>query len=125
MDWDMRTHRSRERDMILKHAEGKMKERCPNFNGSCTQGTYTLNRGETPFGTLRVGYCGPYLLNGQEPELMGDLNHSLLVVRATTPLGVVILGTLIARTISKPIDSVILVAQRIAGGEYDVQTRTG
>lgn len=125
MDWDMRTHRSHECDMILKHAEGKMKERYPNFNGSYTQETYTLDRGGTPFGTLKVGYYGPYSLNDQELELMGNLNHSLLVIGAIALLGVVILGTLIACAVSKPIDSVILVAQKIAGGEYGAQARTG
>lgn len=45
MDWDMRTHRSHECDMILKHAEGKMKERYPNFNGSYTGDIYAGPRG--------------------------------------------------------------------------------
>ncbi len=121
IDWDMRTHRSEECKIILQHAEGNMKGRYPDFNGKYTEETYPLQKGENVFGTLNVGYYGPYSLSDQELELMSDLNSSLLVIGGIALLGVIILGILIARAVSRPIDSVILVAQKIAGGEYGVQ----
>lgn len=118
VDWDMRSHRSEECHMILEHAEVNMKERYPNFEGSYEEDTYTLEQDGTVFGTLNVGYYGPYSLSSQELELMGDLNKSILLIGAAALLGVMILGILIARAVTKPIDSVIAVAQKIAGGEY-------
>lgn len=121
IDWDMRTHRSEECKIILQHAEGNMKGRYPDFKGKYTEEAYPLQKGETVFGTLNVGYYGPYSLSDQELELMSGLNRSQLVIGVSALLGVVILGVLIARAVSRPIDSVILVAQKIAGGEYGVQ----
>lgn len=121
IDWDMRTHRSEECLMILEHAEGNMKGRYPNFKGSYAEDTYTLEREGTVIGSLRIGYYGPYSLSDQELELLGALNRSLLLIEAFSLLGVIILGILIARAVTRPIDSVIEVAQKIAGGEYGVQ----
>lgn len=121
IDWDVRTHRTEECHNILEHAEGNMKGRYPNFKGSYTEDTYTLENEGTVFGSLKVGYYGPYSLNDQELELMGALNQSLLLIGAAALLGVIILGIIIARAVSKPIDSVIQVAQKIAGGEYGAQ----
>ena len=121
IDWDMRTHRSEECKIILQHAEGNMKGRYPDFKGKYTEEIYPLQRGDTVFGTLNVGYYGPYSLSDQELELMSDLNRSLLVIGGAALLGVVILGILIARAVTRPIDSVIQVAEKIAGGEYGVQ----
>lgn len=118
IDWDMRSHRSEECHMILEHAEVNMKERYPHFEGSYTEDTYPLEQDGTAFGTLNIGYYGPYSLSSQELELMGDLNKSILFIGAAALLGVMILGILIARAVTKPIDSVITVAQKIAGGEY-------
>lgn len=121
IDWDIRTHRSQECNLILQHAEGNMKEKYPNFNGSYTEDTYSLGSGNTFSGTLKVGYYGPYSLNDQELELMGALNKSLLLIGAIALSGIVILGILIARAVSRPINSMIQVARKIADGEYGVQ----
>lgn len=121
IDWDVRTHQSEECYDILKHAEGNMKGKYPNFQGHYTEDTYTLEHEGTVFGTMKAGYYGPYSLSDQELELMGALNQSLLFIGVLALLGVTVLGTLIARAVSRPIDSVILVAQKIADGEYGVQ----
>lgn len=121
IDWDVRTHRSEECLMILEHAEGNMKGRYPNFKGSYTEETYTLKQEGVVFGSLKIGYYGPYSLSDQELELMGALSRSLLLIEAFALLGVIILGIQIARAVTRPIDSVIEVAQKIAGGEYGVQ----
>lgn len=123
IDWDVRTHHSEECKGILQHAEGVMKEKYPHFKGSYTEEVYTLKKDGTEYGVLKVGYYGPYSLSDQELELMGALNKSLLVIGGAALFGAVVLGRLIARAISKPIDSVIAVAQKIAGGEYGVKAR--
>ena len=121
IDWDVRTHRLEECDIILQHAEGNMKGKYPNFRGSYTEDTYTLESEGNVFGSLKVGYYGPYSLSDQELELMGALNKSLLFIGVFALAGVIFLGILIARAVSKPIACVIQVAQKIAGGEYGVQ----
>ena len=121
IDWDVRTHRLEECDIILQHAEGNMKGKYPNFRGSYTEDTYTLESEGNVFGSLKVGYYGPYSLSDQELELMGALNKSLLFIGVFALAGVIFLGILIAWAVSKPIACVIQVAQKIAGGEYGVQ----
>ena len=66
IDWDVRTHRLEECDIILQHAEGNMKGKYPNFRGSYTEDTYTLESEGNVFGSLKVGYYGPYSLSDQE-----------------------------------------------------------
>lgn len=123
--WDMRTHRSDECTVALRHAEEIMKERYPNFEGRYTEESYPLECDGIVFGVLKAGYYGPYTLSDQELELMGALNQSLLIIGAAALIGVVIFGILIARAVSGPIARVIQVAQKIAGGEYGVQAEGG
>lgn len=122
IDWDVRNHRAEECRMVLQHAESNMHKTYPNFKGSYTEESYQLENKGTITGTLKIGYYGPYSLSDEELELLKALNKSLLLIGGISLVAVIIFGVLIARTVSKPITGVIQVAQRIAGGEYGVQS---
>ncbi len=124
VDWDAKGHRAEECNMLLQHADNVMHRKYPNFNGSYLEETYTLKNEGTVTGTLKIGYYGPYSLNDQEIGLMKDLNSSLLMIGGAAIFLVIILGFLIAWIVTKPITSVIHLAQRIAGGEYGAQAIT-
>ncbi|MGN9171814.1 sensor histidine kinase [Lachnospiraceae bacterium HCP1S3_A8] len=125
IDWDTNTHHSEECKAVLSHAEENMKGRYPNFQGSYTEESYSLEHDGEVFGTLKVGYYGPYFLNDQEIQLISSLNHSLLVIGMAALIGAAALGILIARGTVRPITGTIQVAKRIASGEYGVQAETG
>ncbi|WP_312427365.1 sensor histidine kinase [Lacrimispora sp.] len=122
IDWDVRSHRAEECKMVLQHAESNMHKTYPNFKGSYTEESYQLENDGKITGTLKIGYYGPYSLNDEELELLKALNKSLLLIGAISLVAVIIFGVLIARNVSKPITGVIQMAQRIAGGEYGVQS---
>lgn len=125
IDWDSNTHHAEECKAVLSHAEENMKGRYPNFQGSYTEDSYSLEHKGKVFGTLKVGYYGPYSLTDQEIELIGSLNRSLLVIGVAALIGAAALGILIARGTVRPITGVIRVAKRIASGEYGVQAENG
>ena len=95
IDWDTNTHHSEECKAVLSHAEENMKGRYPNFQGSYTEESYSLEHDGEVFGTLKVGYYGPYFLNDQEIQLISSLNHSLLVIGMAALIGAAALGILI------------------------------
>lgn len=118
IDWDIKNHRRQECNMVLSHAKDLMQSRYPNFNGSYLEETYPLTYEGAKTGTLKIGYYGPYSLSDDELDLLKSLNHSLVLIGCAALFIVIVLGFLIARSVSEPITSVIDVAQRIAGGEY-------
>ncbi len=122
IDWDVQSHRAEECRMVLQHAESNMHKTYPNFKGSYTEESYQLEHDGSITGILKIGYYGPYSLNDGELELLKALNKSLLLIGGISLVAVIIFGVLIARTVSKPITGVIHMAQRIAGGEYGVQS---
>lgn len=124
IDWDAKSHRAEECNIVLRHAENTMQRKYPNFNGSYLEETFTLKQKDKVTGTLKIGYYGPYSLNDQELSLMKDLNSSLLFIGGAAIFLVIVLGFLIAWIVTKPITSVICLAQKIAGGEYGAQTKT-
>ena len=124
IDWDAKSHRAEECNIVLKHAENTMNQKYPNFNGRYLEETFTLKNNDKVTGTLNIGYYGPYSLNDQELGLMKDLNSSLLFMGGAAIFLVIALGFLIAWIVTKPITSVIHLAQKIAGGEYGEQTKT-
>ncbi len=121
IDWDVKTHRAKECEMMLRHTESVMQKKYPKFKGKYIEETYMLKDRGTIAGTLKIGYYGPYSLNDEELELLKDLNKSLFFIGTIALFVVIIFGIIIARTVSEPIISVIKVAQRIASGEYGAQ----
>ena len=121
IDWDVKTHRAKECEMVLRHTESVMQKKYPKFKGKYKEETYQLEDGGTITGTLKIGYYGPYSLNDEELELLKHLNKSLLFIGIIALFAVILFGIIIARTVSEPIISVIKVAQRIASGEYGAQ----
>lgn len=121
IDWDVQNHREEECEMVIRHAESNMHKKYPGFKGHYTELSYNLEHNGHITGTLRVGYYGPYSLSDEELELLKALNKLLLPIGAISLVIVIIIGILIARTVSRPITDVIQVAQRIAGGEYGAQ----
>ena len=125
IDWDANTHHSEECKAVLSHAEETMKGRYLNFQGSYAEDTYSLEYEGKVFGTLKVGYYGPYSLTEQEIRLIGSLNWSLLIIGIAALIGAAALGILIARGTVRPITGVIQAAKQIASGEYGVQAESG
>ncbi len=122
IDWDIKSHRAEECQMVLQHAESNMYKNYPNFKGGYVEEQFVLEEQGQVTGNLRVGYYGPYSLSDEEFELMRLLNNTLLIIGGIALLVVSVFGVWIARNVTKPITNVIHTAQRIAGGEYGAQT---
>lgn len=118
IDWDIRTHKTRECRLILQHLDTNMHSRYPNFQGGYAEDTYDLKFGGQVVGFLTIGYYGPYSLGDNELLLIYTLNRTLIVLGSAFLGAAILLGLVMARRISSPITSAIATSKKIAGGEY-------
>lgn len=66
LDWDIRTHREEECQIVLQHAENNMHSRYPGFQGKYMEENYDLKIQGTNVGYISIGYYGPYSLSDGE-----------------------------------------------------------
>lgn len=119
--WDIRDTKWEECQAILESKKNQMAIAYSNFKGNYTQNIYDITNGDQVVGRLTIGYYGPYSLSFDEANIIHDLNHTILILGISYLLLAIILAFAMARRISRPITSVVLVAKSIAEGEFGVQ----
>ena len=118
IDWDVRTHKATECQVILKHLEENMHSQYPNFQGGYRENTYDLKTGETLNGYLTIGYYGPYALGDNELKLLQLLNRTLVLLGVVFSGVAILLGLIMAKRIAAPIISAMATSKKIAEGSF-------
>ena len=118
IDWDVRTHKATECQVILKHLEENMHSQYPNFQGGYRENTYDLKTGETLNGYLTIGYYGPYALGDNELKLLQLLNRTLVLLGVVFSGVAILLGLIMAKRIAAPIISAMAPSKKIAEGSF-------
>ena len=118
LDWDIRTHREEECQIVLQHAENNMHSRYPGFQGKYMEENYDLKIQGTNVGYISIGYYGPYSLSDGELDLLNGLQNIIFVIGLVFLVITIFVSGLFAKRITRPISEAILVANRIADGEF-------
>lgn len=121
-DWNMNTHKHHESQMMLEHAGSNMQSMYPDFTGGYKEETHDLIIDDSVVGYLTVGYYGPYSLDDNELEMLNMINESLFFIGGIFLVIAVLLGILMSKRITAPISDAVLMAKKIADGEYGVQS---
>lgn len=118
LDWDIRTHREEECKIVLQHAENSMHSRYPGFQGKYTEENHDLKIQGVNEGYITIGYYGPYSLSDGELDLLNRLQNMILLIGIIFLVVNIFVSGLLAKRITRPISESILVANRIAEGEF-------
>ncbi|MDR1687094.1 MAG: HAMP domain-containing histidine kinase [Clostridiales bacterium] len=90
----------------------------PNLKGEYTEKTYPIERSGQNFGTLTLGFYGPFNYSSDETRFMEILNTAIPVFAAVFLLVAVSIGVFMANNISKPLKAVTEKTQEIETGNY-------
>ncbi|MFV0479415.1 MAG: sensor histidine kinase [Anaerorhabdus sp.] len=106
-------------DMMLSTMEETMQERYPNFVGEYTEKEYTLEKNGVHYGTVVLGYYGPYYYSDADIQLLEAMNKMLLLISLLFVIVAIFIGTLMARNIAKPVKEIIRRTKEIEKGNYE------
>ncbi len=103
---------------MISAMEQTMRKRYPNFEGKYTEKIYQLSKDGQDYGTVSIGFYGPFYYSDHEIKFMKSLN-TLFINSAFAFLFIaLIVGYFMASRISKPIKKVTAKTNQIEKGNY-------
>lgn len=123
--WDAEDH-----DMTLCHEMMdtitiRMQENRPDLDGDFVTHRFDLEQNHEVIGFLDVSYYSPYSLSENEFQFITALNQILLTVGMVSLLGAVIMGLILAGSITEPIVKTVEITKQISEGDYSIRFKGG
>ncbi|MBF4694978.1 sensor histidine kinase [Fusibacter ferrireducens] len=116
--WNAMTYNKGYCSDMLTQMEYNMKQQNANFQGSYEEKRYALLSGDKSFGSLTIGYYGPYFFNDNDVKYVNGLKQ-LLFGAGLFALGLsLVLGFYISVKLSRPLIAINENAQKIMQGNY-------
>ncbi len=113
---------------MINAMETTMQNRYPSFEGKYTEKLYPLTQSGKDYGTITLGYYGPYYLLNADINFMDVLNNLYISSALVFLLIAIGLGYLMAIRISRPIAEVTRKTSQIERGDFshriDLETKT-
>lgn len=116
--WDAREHNNGMCMRILENMAENMQAYQSNFRGGYEEQSFPAVVNGEPVGTVTVGYYGPYYYSDADLQFLSELNRLLLIAAVVSLVACILLGAVVARRLSRPIDRVIRATGQIASGDY-------
>lgn len=116
--WDATSYNKGFCSDILVKMEDNMQEQYPGFKGGYEEKSYVLLNGEKKFGSLTIGYYGPYFLSDNDLKYMKALKEHLIAVGCVSIILSLFLGLYISKILSRPLIKINENAQKIMHGNY-------
>jgi len=116
--WDATVHNNGLCTQMINHMAYNMTSRYPDFKGSYMVQKYPMQQDETLIGSVEIGYYGPFFFSDNDLAFINTLNKLLAAAGLFSLLLALILGTVTARRISRPISKAIESAREIGRGHY-------
>lgn len=104
---------------MISAMEKTMQSRYPGFKGEYIEKQYVLENGGENYGTVTLGYYGPYYLLDTDIQFMDILNNLFVAVAVVFLAIAILIGYFIANRLSKPIQEVTRKAKEIEKGHCD------
>jgi len=89
-----------------------------DFNGEYTEESYDINKNGNFYGTVTLGYYGPFYYNNNDVQFLTMFNQIFIIGAILSLVIAVILGIFMANKIGSPIKKVIEQTVKIEGGDY-------
>ena len=120
--WDATLYNSGLCEAMVSHMSERMMERNPNWQGEMMQLDYPVIQNQQQLGQVEISFYGPYYYTESDEAFIETINIALLVSGVFAALLAVIIGTIMAGRISRPIAKVVRSANRISEGHYDIRS---
>lgn len=114
----MSCYDNRSCENMIDAMEQTMEARYPGFEGAYTEKIYLLSKGDVNYGTVTLGYYGPYYLLDADMRFMDVLNQLFMVSGVGFLFIAIGLGYFMAVRISRPIGAVTQKTRQIEGGDF-------
>lgn len=119
--WDAHAHDMELCHRIMDDISVRMQIRYPNIATEFTTSDYTLMQNNEIVGSVSIGYFGPFFVNENESNFLTAIQTISLSIGSIALILSLIVGSMMARRISKPILKTVAAAKQIADGSYDVR----
>jgi len=90
-----------------------------DFNGEYMEDTYDISKNGVFYGTINLGYYGPFYYSNNDVQFLNMFNDIFLLGTILALMIAIILGIFMASKIGGPIKKVIEQAEKIEGGDYN------
>lgn len=119
--WDAQHH-----DMTLCHQMMdtitlRMQENYPELEGDFVTHRFDLEQGQEIIGYLDVSYYTPYYLSENEFGFIAALNKILVGVGIISLVGAVLMGVILAGSMTEPMIRTAAIAKQISEGDYNIR----
>ncbi len=105
-------------EKMISAMEHTMRKRYPKFEGKYTEKAYLLSKDGQNYGTVSLGFYGPFYYSNNDIKFMNLLN-TLFINSAFVFLFIaLVVGYIMASRISKPIKAVTIKTNQIEKGNY-------
>lgn len=121
--WDAQAHDMNLCNQIMGEISQRMRIQYPQLDGDFTSVTYPLMQDGKIVGSVSISHFGPFFLNENDFIFLRSLNYILLLVGAVSLLVSFLVGTMLARRISRPVLKTVEAAKQISDGNYGVRIR--
>ncbi|TDT57290.1 sensor histidine kinase [Fonticella tunisiensis] len=121
MIWNARAYNNGMCQQIIEHVSQNMFDRYPGWKGQYVENTYPVLIGLKHIGSVEVGFYGPFYYTDRDIAFLNTLNKIFMGVGIISVLTAVILGSFMARGLSRPISKVIKTSEMISDGNYSVR----
>ncbi len=103
---------------MINAMEETMRKRYPNFEGQYTEKKYALSKDGRNYGTVSLGFYGPFYYKDNDIHFMNLLNSLFMNAAFAFLFIALIVGYFMASRISKPIKAVTIKTNQIEKGNY-------
>lgn len=95
----------------------------PNSKGEFTSKTLDIENNGEKVGTVNIKYYGPFFLEEDDFQFLDSLNTILIGVGLFSLLFSVVVGIIMAKRLSDPINKAVDTAKQISDGRYNVRIK--
>ena len=93
--------------------------------GSSVTQNYDLNQIGLKIGSVSVTYYGPYFISDADFSFIDAMNTVMIVISVLAGVFSIVIGSLLARRLARPVIKTAFIAKQIASGNYDIRFERG
>lgn len=108
---------------VMEDVSHSMMRYYPNSKGEFISKTFDIENNGEKVGTVNIKYYGPFFLEEEDFQFLDSLNTILIGVGLFSLLFSVIVGIIMAKRLSNPINKAVYTAKQISNGYYNVRIK--
>lgn len=117
--WDAENHDMSKCWQVMDEISARMEKL--KKDGGFVSRTYDIEQGGEKVGSVSVTYYGPFFFSENDFRFIKTLNILLLIIGALAGFFSIVVGSLMARRIARPVTKTAYIAKEISEGNYDIR----